>query len=347
MFSCGSKGASIISKSLDERMFFVDSGASMHMLSKRDQSPVEMDTLRRLRTPTTVVTANGEVQANEEAQVYVDDLGLFVTVPLLEETPAVISLGKLCKEHGYSCEWVSGQEPRLTQNGKIIICKTDNFVLLVVPGLSSASGSSSSSTSMQDMTPSASQDKDKDRSDLVALGNGSGTDSDRMDKDDRLQLPEWLEEFREHLEDQKSLCTHNTQESSNSERPTKVVVKLKLRKHSIETHFPKDRNCDVCLRTKITRNPCRRGTGEASITEAEKFGDLITADHKVLNEGRRISEQSPIRCRGARSCHSLDSVFSVPNKTSQETEKSLRKFLEPSQKPKAIYSQFVRIWQIR
>ena len=119
------------------------------------------------------------------------------------------------------------------------------------------------------MTPSASQDPDKDRSDLVALGNWSGTDSDRMDKDDRLQLPEWLEEFREHLEDQKSLCTHNTQESSNSERP----------------HFPKDRNCDVCLRTKITRNPCRRGTGEASITEAEKFGDLITADHKVLNEG--------------------------------------------------------------
>ena len=27
----------------------------------------------------------------------------------------VISLGKLCKEHGYSCEWVSGQEPRLTK----------------------------------------------------------------------------------------------------------------------------------------------------------------------------------------------------------------------------------------
>ena len=27
----------------------------------------------------TVVTANGEVQTNEEAQVYVDDLDLFVT----------------------------------------------------------------------------------------------------------------------------------------------------------------------------------------------------------------------------------------------------------------------------
>ena len=51
------------------------------------------------------------------------------------------------------------------------------------------------------MTPSASQDPDKDRSDLLASGNRSGTDSDRMDKDDRLQLPEWLEEFTENLDD--------------------------------------------------------------------------------------------------------------------------------------------------
>ena len=51
-----------------------------------------------------VVTANGEVQTNEEAQVDVHDLGLFATVQLLEETPAVLSLGKLCEEHRYSYE---------------------------------------------------------------------------------------------------------------------------------------------------------------------------------------------------------------------------------------------------
>ena len=48
------------------------------------------------------------------------------------------------------------------------------------------------------------------------------------------------------------------------------------------THFPKDRDCDVCLRTKISRAPCRRRAGEA-LPRAEKFGDLTTADHKVLN----------------------------------------------------------------
>ena len=60
-------------------MFVVDSGASMHMLSKKDLSSDEMDPLRWSRTPTTVVTANGEVQTNEEAQVYVHDIELIVT----------------------------------------------------------------------------------------------------------------------------------------------------------------------------------------------------------------------------------------------------------------------------
>ena len=71
---------------------------------------------------------------------------------VLENTPAVLSLGKLCDENGYSYEWINGQKPHLIEDGIGIICKTENFVPIVVPGLSSSSSSSShSSTSM---TPS-------------------------------------------------------------------------------------------------------------------------------------------------------------------------------------------------
>ena len=56
----------------------------------------EMETLRRSRNPTTVVTAIGEVQTNEEARENVHDLDVFVTVQILDDTPAVPSLGKLC-----------------------------------------------------------------------------------------------------------------------------------------------------------------------------------------------------------------------------------------------------------
>ena len=74
----------------------------MHMSSKKDLSSEELDDIKRSRTPLTMVAASGEVQTNEEAQVCVQDLHIFVTAQLLEDTPAALSLGKLCKEHGYS-----------------------------------------------------------------------------------------------------------------------------------------------------------------------------------------------------------------------------------------------------
>ena len=47
----------------------------MHMLSR---NLAELETVRVSRIPTTVITANGEMQTNEEAAVYVYDLDLFV-----------------------------------------------------------------------------------------------------------------------------------------------------------------------------------------------------------------------------------------------------------------------------
>ena len=64
----------------EEREFVVDSGASMHMISKKDLSDAEMDTLTKSCRLTIVITANGEVQTHEEANVYVKELDTFLTV---------------------------------------------------------------------------------------------------------------------------------------------------------------------------------------------------------------------------------------------------------------------------
>ena len=88
----------------------------------------------------------GEVQTHEEATVYVKELDIFLTMKVLDNTPAVLSLGKLCDEHGYSYEWINGQKPHLIKNGIRIPCNTDNFVPVVVPGLSSSSSGSSSTS---------------------------------------------------------------------------------------------------------------------------------------------------------------------------------------------------------
>ena len=82
----------------------------MHMISKKDLSDAEMNTLTKLCSPSMVLTPN-EVETFDDAE-----LDTFLTIKVLEDTPAVSSLGKLCDEHGYSYEWITGQKPHLIKN---------------------------------------------------------------------------------------------------------------------------------------------------------------------------------------------------------------------------------------
>ena len=73
----------------------------MHVVSKKDLNSAELETMRISKNPTTVMTANGEALTREEATVHVKELDLFVTVLLLEETPAVLSLGNSARIMGF------------------------------------------------------------------------------------------------------------------------------------------------------------------------------------------------------------------------------------------------------
>ena len=122
-------------------------GASMHMVVKKDLNSAELETMRISRNPTTVMTANGEVQIREEATENVKELDLFVTVMLLEETPAVLTLGKLFEDHGYT--YIVDQRSKTTTHRKkarTLVAIYQN-VPLVVPGLSTSSSTLSTQTS--------------------------------------------------------------------------------------------------------------------------------------------------------------------------------------------------------
>ena len=93
------------SKSPEEPEFEVDSGASVHMMSKKDLSSDDLDTLRRSRNPTVVLTANGEVHTKEEVQVYVHDNYskkrlLFCRLENSAKTTDIPMSGSAVKNHG-------------------------------------------------------------------------------------------------------------------------------------------------------------------------------------------------------------------------------------------------------
>ena len=73
-------------------------------------------------------------------------------------------------------------------------------------------------------------------------------------------LLEWLEDLTENLEIAEVPAPAEISHHSDPERP----INEASRKHSIFIQFPKDLSYGVCKRTKITKAPCRRRTGEAA-----------------------------------------------------------------------------------
>ena len=219
---------------------------------------------------------------------------VFVTVMLLEDTPAVVSLGKLCEDHGNTYHWTSGQKPHLTNKGKIIGCNISNDVPLVVLGLSTSSSTTptptSSTSSSQDSVSDASRYTENpvpERSGSTSeelQGNplhkthrctrcllpnpGSAAKPTKNPKPNKNEnhdiergdllcsdIPEWLQEYREHLVDD-GVPEHRDSHASSSHEPPlepKPTRSVDLGKHSVYTHFPKDRNCEISQTTKITK----------------------------------------------------------------------------------------------
>ena len=233
---------------------------------------------------------------------------------VLESTPAVSSLGKLCDEHGYSNEWINGQKPHLIKNGIRIQCNTENFVPIVVPGLSTSSSSSSnhstsmipsrqerpcstsSSSSSSSPTTSSSDNETREKEDRTE-GDTSPVPVSISNVDDRTVRPV-VDQANQKLpksnigetkiERSRCLPTQVTQvlksrsgcknlgkilvddevlesrdsHASSSSHEVSLEPTFKRRedlgKHSVYTHFPKDRNCEICQRTQNYKGPVQK-----------------------------------------------------------------------------------------
>ena len=145
-----------------------------------------------------------------------------------------------------------------SKNGKRILCKTENFVpiVVVVPGLASSSSASSSSTSFQQDSPSTSSCPASSRSDEEASGN-------RCDNPKNKKKQIKMRTTNKQRAVDRAISQRGQRISQIISKIQKCQTNVATRKHSICTHFFEDRNCEVCKRTKITRVPCRMRTGEA------------------------------------------------------------------------------------
>ena len=94
----------------------------------------------------------------------------------------------------------------------------------------------------------------------IELGNQLSADSGRASS----EILEWLQEFREHVVDEVRE-RGDSHASSSHELSLEPTFKRRedLSKHSVYTHFTKDRNCEICQRTKIIQPRAEDATAEA------------------------------------------------------------------------------------
>ena len=150
------------------------------------------------------------------------------------------------------------------------------------------------------------------------------------------EIPEWLQEFSENLVDFNSITGSHASSSHEASLEPTEKRREDLGKHNVHTHFLKDRNCEICKRTKITRAPCRRRKGEA-VTSCCKFRVFITADHKVLSDNCESRNNRRYAVVVQDLATQWIQAYPCKNKTSQETQRSLQKFLEPERKPQSLW----------
>ena len=107
------------------REIIVDSGSSQHMIGLSELNETEKKTIRKLSSPFLVQTAHGVVLCDKKVKIYIHELEMWVWAGLLEDSPAVLSLGRLCSHMGFAFYWEEAADfGYLIKGGKTIKCKT-------------------------------------------------------------------------------------------------------------------------------------------------------------------------------------------------------------------------------
>ena len=103
-----------------DRTFVLDSGASYHLIGLNKLTEKEKATIRPVDEPFRIQSANGAITVEEEAQIYVPALDIWIWAQLLEDCPAVLSLGILCSKQGWNYEWKMEVIPQCRKDRRVL-----------------------------------------------------------------------------------------------------------------------------------------------------------------------------------------------------------------------------------
>ena len=111
-----------------------------------------------------------------------------------------------------------------------------------------------------------------------------------------------------------------------------------LGKHSVYTHFPSRPKLRDLQKDQNHKGPIAEDAMAKPYLELKNLVCLITADHKVLRDNCESRNNHRYAVVVQDLATQWIQAYPCKTKTSQETQRSLQKFLEPERKPKVIYN---------
>jgi hypothetical protein len=119
----------------------IDTASANHLIGRKEINNADIGMTHELRHPRRLATANGVIVVDKGINVAIESLDTVVDPIIMGDCPAVLSVGRLCMESGYSFNWPAFHKPTLTKpDGSINKLELQNLVPVLRQARDSAMG---------------------------------------------------------------------------------------------------------------------------------------------------------------------------------------------------------------
>lgn len=291
-------------------IWLIDSGSETDLLSESMLNKAGATGRRNSETPLSLITANGSTNAEEVVDVHIRALPEPCSPYVLDQTPAVLSVGVRCMEQGYIFVWPAhGSPPILIRpDRKIVQLKVEGHVPV-----------------LDDECSVMTFKQYKNQHLLKELMAMAGM---RPSPDDVERGENGVDEGSPDTEEDRHIRSRKTAD---------LMEEVKTLQHQY-THFPKNPYCRTCQKARMMAPQARSRGGQARV-DTRRFGDHLIADHVMLKANVEGGYRGEVVALAIKDLHTqFRHVYPSISKSAGDSVQAINHFVGPKDDVEVIYT---------
>ena len=255
--------------------FIMDTGCGYDLISRRKARELDLDVLEG-DDRMVFLTENGITETREVAKYSVDSFQEEAKPFVLEQTPAVLSVGMRRMKLGYTFVWPPNDQPfMINQSGKRINLHSKDDIPYLIPGDDSKPQDDRLASEIFELLT-----RKEVVTDAPAM---AGEEDDRDGNDEAAEGAEVPRDDADEDDDDGMIEVDVHEGEPRMAKPGALKAEAKTVAHLL-THRYRNPNCQSCVRAKMKHFRTRRGAFKRVL---KKWVDLITFDDELYGCPRR------------------------------------------------------------